>query len=61
VSGVERRGPERQLAKLDELGARANVGSDRIEALNRRVAVAGRPMAALLLFSGAAMAAARLL
>ena len=61
MSGVERRGPERQSAKLDELGARANVGSDRIEALNRRVVVARRPMAALLLFSGAAMAAGRLL
>ena len=52
MSGVERRGPERQSAKLDELGARANVGSDRIEALNRRVVVDGRPMAARLLFWG---------
>jgi hypothetical protein len=49
------------LAKLDELSARANVKTDRIEALNRRVFVAGRVTAALLLISGAAMAAARFL
>ena len=61
MSGVERWGPERQLAKLDELSARANVEADRIEALNRRVVVAGRVTAALLLISGAAMAAARFL
>ena len=49
------------MAKLDELSARANVETDRIEALNRRVIVAGRVAAALLLISGAAMAAARFL
>jgi len=54
-------GPERQLAKLDELSARANVETDRIEALNRRVVVAGRVTAALLLISAAALAAARFL
>jgi hypothetical protein len=54
-------GPERQLAKLDEFNARANVETDRIEALNQRVVVAGRVTAALLLISGAAMAAARFL
>ena len=61
MSGVERRGPERQLAKLDELSARANVETDKIEALNRRVVVAGRPTVALPLTSGSAMAAARFL
>jgi hypothetical protein len=49
------------LAKLDVLSARANVETDRIEALNRRVVVAGRVTAALLLISGTAMAAARFL
>ena len=49
------------MAKLDVLSARANVETDRIEALNRRVVVAGRVTAALLLISGTAMAAARFL
>jgi hypothetical protein len=49
------------LAKLDELGARANVETDKIEALNRRVVVAGRVTAASLLIYGAAMTAARFL
>jgi hypothetical protein len=39
VSNARR--PERQLAKLDEFSARANVQTDRIEALNRRVVVPG--------------------
>jgi hypothetical protein len=49
------------LAKLDELGARANVETDKIEALNRRIVVAGRVTAAPPLICGAAMTAARFL
>ena len=47
-------------AKLDELSARANVETDRIETLNLRF-VSERVTAAPLLSSGAAMAAARFL
>jgi hypothetical protein len=49
------------LARLEELRAQANVETDRIEVVDRRAVVAGRPAAALLPFSGAAMAATRLL
>jgi uncharacterized glyoxalase superfamily protein PhnB len=44
-------------AKLEELSALANIETARIEALNRRVVVAGRVTAAPLLISGSAMAA----
>jgi hypothetical protein len=49
------------LAKLDELGAQANVETGRIEALNRRVVITRRVTAALPLISRAATAAARFL
>jgi len=55
-------GPERQLAKLDALGA-AQSPADvaKIKALNERVIASGRVAAMLLLVSGAAMAVARFL
>jgi len=44
-------GPERQLAKLDELSARANVETDRIEALIGASLLPGRVTGPLLLIS----------
>jgi len=55
-------GPERQLVKLDALGAaQSPADAAKITALNRRVIASGRVAAVLLLLSGAAMAVARFL
>ncbi len=55
-------GPERQLAKLDALGAaQSPADAAKINALNGRVIASGRAAAALLLVSGASMAVARFL
>src|SRR5437899_644135 len=55
-------GPERQLAKLDALGAaQAPADVAKIKALNGRVIASGRAAAVLLLVYGVAMAAARFL
>ena len=52
---------ERQLAHLDDLASPSSEQIDRIRTLNRRVVIVARITAALLIVSGATMAAARLL
>jgi uncharacterized membrane protein len=61
VGAIGSGGPERQLARLDAQSTRSPSESAQVEALDRRVVLAGRATATLLLISGAAMAIARFL